>query len=157
MIQCNCYSEDGGNQAVEQDELQAELDDDRDCQIGTAPTKGKEAHKTVDQLMDWRHYAPPFYDGVFEVSASTIFRLSKSFKWFIFRIFVWMRLGTMLLLFSAAHQGLILSSHCVFHLICVDLVSTRNPIRHSEERRVAIVTPANKQFVLLIPVLRGVL
>lgn len=69
LIKCPCTPQPTAKMAYELDDYDFDVDDDRDCQLGSAPsTKGKDAHKTLDQLMEWQHYGSPFPLGAFEVS-----------------------------------------------------------------------------------------
>ena len=83
LINCQCTRK-GLNQILpELDDCDFDLDDDRDCHVGTS-NKKKETHKTVDQLMDWQHYGRPFNSRMFEVTGILtwiflIFLFAKSF------------------------------------------------------------------------------
>jgi hypothetical protein len=67
LISCQCTQKGVSPIPPELDDYDFDLDDDRDCQLGTPCNKKKESHKTVDQLMDWQHFGQPFSSGIFEV------------------------------------------------------------------------------------------
>ncbi|EFX87055.1 RAD54B meiotic recombination protein, partial [Daphnia pulex] len=56
LISCQCTQKGVSPIPPELDDYDFDLDDDRDCQLGTPCNKKKESHKTVDQLMDWQHF-----------------------------------------------------------------------------------------------------
>ena len=65
LIGCECTKREEGVKSTI-----TELDDydfDNDPEFSKTVSKGKELHKTVDQLMDWQHYGAPFPPGIFNV------------------------------------------------------------------------------------------
>jgi len=70
LIGCDCTKREESTKLNLRDLDDYDFDDEdsRESQKGETATKTKELHKTVDQLMDWQHYGPPFPPGIFNVN-----------------------------------------------------------------------------------------
>ena len=78
------------------------MNDERSCRIGSQ--SNVDSNKTLDQLLEWQHFGPPFEPETFQVSylfAKDALPLKLTFS---YRTSVWNQLFLILAMYSAHSQ-----------------------------------------------------